>query len=82
MTNFESLSNPGSESVIIQTIITVRKRLGLTQEELAEKAGLTQAYISRLEAGVANPSLRTLQRLADGMGLVLKLEFAQPTSGK
>ena len=31
--------------------------------------------ISRLESGTANPSLRTLKRLAAGMGMALKLEF-------
>ena len=40
-----------------------------------EENGMTQADISRLESGTANPSLRTLKRLAAGMGMALKLEF-------
>lgn len=63
------------EFAIIQAIIDARKDTGMTQKELAEKTGITQADISRLENGSANPSLKTLQRLAEGMGMKLKLEF-------
>ena len=52
-----------------------RARTNLTQKELAAETGITQADISRLENGTANPSLRTLKRLAAGMGMSLKLEF-------
>lgn len=63
------------ELAIIQAIIDARQASGMTQKELAKKTGITQADISRLESGSANPSLKTLQRLADGMGMRLKLEF-------
>lgn len=68
------------EFTIIQAMIDARKDCGMTQKELSEKTGINQADISKLENGTANPSLRTLQRLADGMGMVLKLEFVRPTS--
>ena len=67
------------EFSIIQAMIDARKATGMTQKELAEKTGITQGDISRLENGSANPSLKTLQRLAEGMGMRLKLEF-QPIS--
>ena len=63
------------EFSIIQAMIDARKASGLTQQQLAEKTGIAQADISKLENGSANPSLRTLRRLADGMGMQLKLEF-------
>ena len=63
------------EFSIIQAIIDARKNSGMTQKDLAEKTGITQGDISRLENGSANPSLKTLQRLAEGMGMTLKLEF-------
>ena len=47
----------------------------MSQKELSEATGITQADISRLENGSANPSLRTLERLASGMGMRLKVEF-------
>ena len=66
------------EMAIIQAMIDARKSSGMTQKELSEKTGINQADISKLENGTANPSLRTLHRLADGMGMVLKLEFVRP----
>ena len=68
------------EFSIIQAMINARKDSGMTQKELSEKTGINQADISKLENGTANPSLRTLRRLADGMGMVLKLEFVRPTT--
>ena len=60
---------------IIQAIIDARKSQNLTQKELSERTGITQADISRIETGTRNPSLDMLKRLADGMGMYLKLEF-------
>lgn len=68
------------EFAIVQAMIDARNKTGMTQKELAEKTGITQADISRLENGNANPSLKTLQRLAEGMGMTLKLEFV-PNAG-
>lgn len=64
-----------AEFSLIQAMLDARKAAGLTQKDLAERTGIAQADISKLENGNANPSLRTLQRLADGMGMKLKLEF-------
>ena len=63
------------EFAIINAIIDARKEMGLTQKQLSELTGITQADISKLENGNANPSLRTLQRLAAGMGMQVKIEF-------
>ena len=68
------------EFAIMQAMIDARKESGLTQKQLSEKTGITQADISRLEKGNANPSLRTLQRLASGMNMRLKLEFVKATA--
>ena len=63
------------ERQTIMAIIEGRQSKDLTQKQLAEVTGITQADISRLETGTANPSLRTLKRLAAGLGMKLKLEF-------
>jgi transcriptional regulator with XRE-family HTH domain len=65
------------EFSIIQAMIDARKLSGLTQKDLATKTGIAQSDISKLENGSANPSLRTLRRLAAGMGMHLKLEFVK-----
>lgn len=64
---------------VIKAMIELRKIKNITQEELAEITGVSQGDISRLENGNANPSLRTLQRIASGLGMKVKIEFV-PTS--
>lgn len=63
------------EYQIIKAMLSSRAEKSMTQKQLADITGISQADISRLENGNANPSLRTLVRLADGMGMKLKLEF-------
>ncbi|MEF2801347.1 MAG: helix-turn-helix transcriptional regulator [Acutalibacter sp.] len=63
------------EFQIIRGIVEGREMNDLTQEQLSAATGINQANISRLENGTANPSLRTLKRLAAGMGMALKIEF-------
>ncbi len=60
---------------IINAMIKVRKERGLTQKQLSELTGISQADISRIENGTRNPSLEMIKRLAIGMGMRLKLEF-------
>lgn len=52
-----------------------RLRAGLTQAELAKRAGTTQSAISRLERGRVRPSLETLERLAKACGVALELRL-------
>ena len=63
------------EYQIIKAMLDTRNEKSMTQKQLADITGIPQADISRLENGNANPSLKTLQRLAEGMGMKLKLEF-------
>ena len=73
---------PGAGGTAVRAIIEGREEHHLTLEQLADVTGIHQTNISKLESGTANPSLRTLKRLAAGMGMKLKLEFvpAQPDS--
>ena len=68
------------ERAVIQAIIDARQKSGLTQKELSERTGIAQGDICKLEKGNANPSIRTLQRLAAGMNMTLKLEFIPHSS--
>ena len=52
-----------------------RKEAGLTQAELSEKTGISQADISRLENGTRNPSLALLNRIAEAVNSTLRIEF-------
>ncbi len=60
---------------VIKSLIEARRKKNVTQKQLAERTGITQPDISRLENGRGNPSLRTLNNLARGLGMVLKVEF-------
>ena len=60
---------------VIRTMVEARLAKNLTQKELAERTGINQADISKLENGTRNPSLNLLKRIADGMDMVLKIEF-------
>ena len=63
------------EMDVIRAMVKARISQNLTQKELAERTGINQADISKLENGTRNPSLKLLKRLADGMGMTLKIEF-------
>ncbi|RGS46773.1 XRE family transcriptional regulator [Holdemanella biformis] len=60
---------------IIRAIVDARTSQNLTQKQLAEKTGIYQADISKLENGTRNPSINLLKRLAEGMDMMLKIEF-------
>jgi transcriptional regulator with XRE-family HTH domain len=66
------------ELEVARQILRIRIETGLTQEELAKKAGTRQATVSRLENGVAHPSLSFLKRIAKAVGARLKVEFEHP----
>lgn len=60
---------------VIRAIVDARTFRNMTQKELAERTGINQADISKLENGTRNPSVNLIKRLADGMGMALKIEF-------
>ena len=60
---------------MIRAIVDARVSQNLTQKQLAERSGINQADISKLENGTRNPSINLLKRLADGMDMALKIEF-------
>ncbi|MHB8483693.1 MAG: helix-turn-helix domain-containing protein [Nitrospiria bacterium] len=62
----------------------IRKIGGLTQGNLAEKISLSVEYISRLERGVAQPSFKTLQALAEALNVTMKdfMDFTGPVMFK
>jgi len=47
----------------------IRREKGLTQEQLAEKSGLSQQYLSGLEQGRRNPTIVTIHELAVALGV-------------
>ena len=70
-----------TEYNMMQAMIDARKKCNITQKELAEKTGITQADISRIETGNGNPTLSVLKRIAEGMDMKLKIEFIPKIKG-
>lgn len=63
------------EFQLIRSIIDARHEEHLTQQQLADRTGIDRADISKLENGNANPSLKLLKRLAEGLNREIKIEF-------
>ncbi len=57
------------------SLYQARLEAGITQQQLEDVTGINQADISRIERGISNPSLATIQRLADGLGMGLSIDF-------
>lgn len=70
------------EMDVIRAMVDARISQNITQKELAERTGINQADISKLENGTRNPSLKLLKRLAAGMDMELKLVFTPLRKGK
>ena len=60
---------------VIRAMVDARNSVNMTQKELSERTGISQADISKIENGTRNPSVNLLKRLAEGMGMSLKIEF-------
>lgn len=63
------------ERDITMALVQARKEAGMTQLELSQKSGISQADISRLENGSRNPSIALLQRIAKALDATLRIEF-------
>jgi HTH-type transcriptional regulator / antitoxin HipB len=58
-----------------------REATGLSQRELAELVGTRQPNVARLEAGHVLPTLSTLERVAEALGLTLEVGFSAAEAG-
>lgn len=64
------------EFSIIEQVIRKRLEKGLTQKQLAQKAGTKQSAISRLESGNANPSIAFLEKISKALGTKLQVSMS------
>lgn len=80
----EQLNNPEfraeyettrQEFAIARALVAARISANMTQKELAEKSGVRQSNISRIESGACTPTIATLQALANGLGKELSIAF-------
>jgi transcriptional regulator with XRE-family HTH domain len=76
------MSSP-SDALFGRIISDLRKSARLSQEELAERAGVHRTYVSQLERGLKSPTLDTILKLSNGLGtrpstVMRKLEAELP----
>jgi transcriptional regulator with XRE-family HTH domain len=57
-------------------LVLARQDLDISQRELADRAGVAQLEIAKIESGKREPSIPTLQRILAGAGLELRLRLA------
>ena len=67
------------EMQVIKAFLDARYSRNLSQKELAKLSGLSQSDISKLENGTCNPTIKLLQKIADGLDMDLKIEFVPKT---
>lgn len=70
------------KSVFGTTIKSKRSELGMSQEELADRAGLHRTYVSDVERGMRNVSLISIEKLAHALGLSVWRLFEQAANGE
>ncbi len=64
-----------TEFEVARALIEARLSSNMTQKELAERSGIRQSNISRIENGTCSPTIATLQSLASGLGKKLSISF-------
>ena len=78
MNDAESVDVPDDYDIfreIRDMIVALRHESHMTQKELAAKCGITQANISNLEKGTSKPTIDSLKKIADALGMRLVVEF-------
>ena len=71
-----------AQALVARNIRRLRVRLGLSQENLATDAGIERSYVSRLERGLENPTVRVLEKLARATKADIIEFFSQPKAGE
>ena len=68
---------PAENVAIGEAVMSARAEKGFTQKELARASGINQADISKIEKGIANPTVTTLKRIASALGMKLQVSLIQ-----
>lgn len=77
----DDADGPTLEALIAAEVERARRAAKLSQRELAERAGVNQAMVSRLETGTRLPRLETLLALAEATGHVLEIRLKRRRGG-
>lgn len=73
----EEYEKTRAEFEIMKAIIDARCENNLTQKQLSEIIGIRQSNLSRIESGACSPNVATLNKIAEGLGKELHIEFRE-----
>jgi transcriptional regulator with XRE-family HTH domain/mannose-6-phosphate isomerase-like protein (cupin superfamily) len=59
----------------------IRRSKGVTLQQIADQTGLSKSFVSQIETGVANPSIGSLKKIADVLGVALGALFTNDENG-
>jgi len=62
------------EYEVLKHLVKLRNEMGLSQDDVARKSGVTQQMVSRIETVSNSPTLRNFMKYVDGLGLELRFE--------
>lgn len=65
--------------LVANAVSAARAKSGLSQKELSKLTGIDQSDISKIERGLSNPSISTLERIAKALGGNLSIDILFPT---
>lgn len=70
--------------IVGDRIRILRTEKGLSQEELAHRAGVSTSHIGKLERGEKNPSLSSIEKITNALGITLEdlFKYIQPSNGE
>jgi ribosome-binding protein aMBF1 (putative translation factor) len=71
---------PASNLLFAKALSAARAKQGLSQKQLAELTGIDQSDLSKIERGVSNPSVSTMERIATALGGKLSIRIEFPTA--
>ncbi len=74
---FIEVQQKSARKNVIEQYIQCRKDKGLTQAELARRAGIPRTNITRFESGTYNPSLEMMVRLASALDMELEIGLVE-----
>src|ERR1043166_5629775 len=77
-----SMNNPDVKTSFATAVKAWRNRLGISQEELAGRAGLHRTYVSDIERGARNLSLESIEKLARALETSVSSLFSSPSSAE
>ena len=63
-------------------LLEARNEINVSQEELAQRTGIPQSNLSRLESGKHSPTIAMLQKIASGLDCTLHIEFRKNQDGQ